>query len=237
MSSQIGISDRELIDILMPVMPGLGESGRSLITQQSVKPYLMPPRQPGSTGDAMAYLLASMMEFYVNFDENFKDNLSPDYISLNNRNGDLEEAFRFLAETGTVSAAIMPFNASNISSAVFATHNYKIQHYLHIFGSVSNPRQKVFEIRKALSRGNPVLALLAVDESFLNLKGRQVWGPGKNDAKTVVPVLVVGFDQDDKMLEIKSAWGRSWGNNGYANIPYEVFSILASDGYVIVPEP
>jgi hypothetical protein len=237
MSSQIGISDREVIDLLMPVMPGLGEKGRSLIAEQSVKPYLMPPRHPGEKGDLTAYLLASLLEFYVNFDENFKDNLSPDYISLNNPKGDPEAAFRFLAETGTVSAAIMPFNATNISSAVFATHKYKIQHYLHLFASISKPRQKVFEIRKALTRGNPVLVYLAVDDTFLNLKGKTIWQPGKNKTDKLVPVLVVSFDQEKELLELRGAWGKSWGNDGYTQVPYDTFSLHAEDGYVLVPAP
>ncbi|MCB0662643.1 MAG: hypothetical protein KDC24_07880 [Saprospiraceae bacterium] len=237
MSSNVGVSDQTLIDILMPVMPGLGDAGRSLIVEQSVKPYLMPPREIGSKGDPAAYLLASMMEFYVNFDQNFKDNLSPDYISLNNINGQLEDAFQFLAETGTVSAAIMPYNAANISSAVFATQKYKIRHYLHIFGTVSKPRQKIFEIRKALTRGNPVLVHLKVDGGFQDIRGEKLWEPGSVQKTMTVPVLVVGFDQDNELLEIRSAWGRSWGNNGYIQVPYDTFSLYAEDGFVIVPEP
>lgn len=34
-----GISQQELIDELMPFMPGLGSNSREMLTEQSVKPY------------------------------------------------------------------------------------------------------------------------------------------------------------------------------------------------------
>ncbi|MEZ5058609.1 MAG: hypothetical protein R2879_16360 [Saprospiraceae bacterium] len=202
MSSQIAVNDQTLINILMPIMPGLGATGKTLIEEQSVKPYMMPPRQVGPNGVPTAYLLASLLEFYVNFDQNFKDNLSPDYISLNNKSGALEDAFLFLANTGTVSAAIMPYNSPSISSAVFATRKYKIKHFLHIFGSISKPRQKIFEVRKALTRGNPVFVNLSVDNIFVNARGKKVWEPEDQNVGMDIPVLVVGFDQENEMFEI-----------------------------------
>ncbi|MEZ4980692.1 MAG: hypothetical protein R2769_03720 [Saprospiraceae bacterium] len=103
MSSQIAVNDQTLINILMPIMPGFGSHRKTLIEEQSVKPYMMPPRQVGpKRSSTLPTCWPVLLNSYVNFDQNFKDNLSPDYISLNNKSGALEDAFLFLANTGTL---------------------------------------------------------------------------------------------------------------------------------------
>ncbi len=235
-ATQLGVSDSKMIDLLMPVMPGVGSNGRDLLNEQTVKPYMMPPRKLGRGGSLYAYSLASLLEFYVNFDQNFKDNLSPDYISLSTENKGLEEAFKFLALNGTVSAAIMPYDASAISSAVFATQKYKIANYLHIFRDVTNGRQKVFETRKALMRGNPVMVEMLVSEDFFNLNGASFWRSLGKKAETPVTLLVVSYDQDLEAFELYGTWGKEWGSNGYLWVDYEDFGKFAQNGFVIVPK-
>lgn len=232
---QLGISDSKMIDLLMPLMPGVGNGSRDLINEQTVKPYMMPPRKVGRSGALFAYSLASLLEYYVNFDQNFKDNLSPDYISLSTENKGIEEAFKFLALNGTVSAAIMPYDASAISSAVFNTQKYKINNYLHIFRDITNGRQKVFETRKALMRGNPVLIDMLVTEEFPTLNGANYWRPLGKKTETPVTVLVVSYDQDAEAFELYGTWGKEWGINGYLWVDYEDFGKFAQNGFVLIP--
>jgi len=239
--TQFGISDPDKIDQFLAFVPGIGNS-RGMLTTQSVKPYMMPVRRIGERGTLISYALATCLELYVNNDKNYKVNLSPDYIALSlqslGQKVSLEEAFRFLVEYGTVNAAIVPYDANQISSSVYATPKYTILNYLHLFRPVTTGRQKVYEVRKALTRGNPVLIELQVDATFKDLTDIAVWEPVANvsDSPYRYPLVVVGFDEDRQAFEVGSAWGSNWANDGYIWVKYSDFEKFALNGYVMVPE-
>jgi hypothetical protein len=234
----LGITDANLIDQLMLTVDGIGGNARDLLQQQSVKPYMMPVRKVGTRGADWSYALASCLEFYVNLDQNYKLNLSPDYIALNlenaNRTVSLVEAFRFLVEQGTVNAAIVPYDARTLTDAVYSTQKFRINNYLHIFREETPGRQRVYESRKALMKGNPVLIELRAPETIKNFNGK-TWS--SNETGTVqVSLVIVSYNEIERAFEVMSCWGRTWGTNGYAWIDYDTFGKYAVNGYVILPE-
>lgn len=233
-----GVTDMDLIDQLMPVVAGVGGTSREMLQEQSVKPYMMPVRKVGAKGSELSYMMATCLEFYVNLDKNYKLNLSPDYISLNienaGRNVTLLDGFQFLANEGTVNAAIVPYEASQLTSAVYSTQKFKINNYLHVFREVTPARQRVYEARKALMKGNPVLVEVRSDDSIKQADGRS-WRPNGSASK-VYPLIIVGYDADQQAFEAMSCWGRNWGIDGYIWISYDDFGKYASNGYVMVPE-
>lgn len=235
---EIGVTNLDLIDQLMVTVPGVGSNSRDMLMEQSVKAHMMPVRKLGFRGSDLSYALASCLEFYVNLNKNYKDNLSPDYITLSLQNSGkqvtVEEGFRFLVENGTVSAAIMPYDAGAITNAVYATPKYKINNFLYIFREVTQGRQKIFETRKALMRGNPVLIELQADGSFKNISGDTTWKPSRNGDQRF-PMIVVGYDEGREAFEVRSSWGTGWGNNGYIWVSYNDFGKHALNGFVVVP--
>lgn len=236
---EIGVMDYELVDQLMVTVAGVGSRARELLTQQSVKPYLMPARKIGFRGTEMSYVLASCLEYYVNLERNYKVNLSPDYISLSLTNAGKtvtpEDAFRFLVEDGTVSAAILPYDAAALTNAVYATQKYKINNFLYLFRDVTKGRQKAYETRKALMRGNPVVVLMQADDSLRMVTDSRFWKPEGAGTK-LYPLLIVGYDEEEEAFEAMSCWGRQWGDSGYVMIKYHDFENHAVDGFVMVPE-
>ena len=241
--SAIGINDAVLIDQMMFVMPGVGSNARELLTEQSIKAYMMPARRQEPNGSSIAYTVASALEYYVNLKKNYKDNLSPDYISLNlasNRQDmTFQEAFKFLIENGTVSAAIMPYGASSISPAVYATPKFGIQNFLFLFHETTKGRQKIFETRKALMRGHPVVLEMRVDPGFEKLRQVRYWAPPTTtgDSDITTPVVVVSYDEDLEAFEILTSLGSEWGEGGYIWVNYADFEKYALDGFVILPNP
>ena len=238
--SYFGTSDLELIDRLMYTVPGIGRDPRDILERQSIKPYMMPVRKIAARGSELSYMMASCLEYYVNLNQNYKDNLSPDYLSLNlessGKRVTVQEAFRFLAEQGTISASIMPFGSSSIPNAVYATAKYQINNYLHIVRDVMKGRQKVFEVRKALMRGNPVIVELQADGGIRSLIRQDTWEPPAQ-ATELFPLVVVGYDETREAFEVMGCWGSSWGNSGYIWIRYDDFEKYAQNGYVMVPQP
>lgn len=233
-TAAVGVSDALMIDQLMFIVEGVGDS-REALRRQNVKPYMMPVRKTGRRGNDFSYVLAACLEYYINLGQNYKENLSPDYISLNLTAGQQPltptEAFLFLAREGTVSAAIMPYDTDAPSNAIYAAKKYKINHYLQVFRDRTDERQRTFEARKALMRGHPVIVELMVDES-LRQETSSMLHPKAGQER--VPLLVVGFDEDLGAFEVMGAWGTAWGSNGYGFIRYSDFGKFALNGYVMV---
>ncbi|TAK36954.1 MAG: hypothetical protein EPO28_12795 [Saprospiraceae bacterium] len=234
----IGISAPELIDQMMVVMPGLGSHAKDMLTEQSVKPYLMPPRKPHTQWYSASYTLASCMEFYTNFETNYKVNLSPDFVRLSleqSGNFDVKNALRFLVTDGTVSADIMPYDAPQIPRSAGATEKYKIENYLQIFRKESRNGQKVFETQKALLRGNPVIVEMNVPEGFEDIKGTRFWTSIGTPGERVIPFLVVGYNLELEAFEILGSWGPEWASNGYLWVDFDDFAGMVENGFVMVP--
>lgn len=234
--SGLGICDADLIDLLMVTMPGFGEESRSLLAEQSLKAYMMPPRKVPFAEASGVYSLAALLEYYVNYEQNFKDNLSPDFILLSRAGKELREGFALLAQEGTVSATIVPYGSQEISRAVYNTARYRIENYLHLFRPGTRGLQKIFETRKALVRGNPVLVDLLVTPDFTRLTGDYFWQPLGQETSLPVTAIVVGYDQDLEAFELYGCWGMSWGVNGYLWVSYRDFSRYVQNGYVLVPD-
>jgi hypothetical protein len=236
----VGISDAAMVDASMMTMAGFTNDPRATLTEKSVKPYMMPPRNATKSQDGVAYSLASCLEFYVNYKENYKQNLSPDYISLSlqaiGQNNATMDALRFLIEYGTVNAAIVNYGSTSISSSVYATQKYSILNYLHIFRADTRGRQKIFEVRKAILRGNPVLVEMKVNSNFNNLNGVDLWEYDGSALNTTQVLLVVSYNEELEALELQNTKGSTWGNSGYIWMKYNDFEQLAQNGYVLLPD-
>ena len=237
-----GIQDESLIEEMMPNLFDFDNKSRDLLKESSIKNFMMPPRKLAKRGSHVAYVLASCLEFYTNFNNNYKVNLSPDYISLSvsreDHEGSLLDGFNFLANNGTVSAAIMPFGAAAISTGVYATQKYKIQNFLHIFSKDTQRRQRVYEIRKALMRGNPVIIEILGDADFQKMEGEKKFKyQNINKSKAITyPLIIVGFNQSTEMFEVFNPWSKDWGSHGYLLFKYEDLSKVTQNGYVMIPD-
>ncbi|HKK76584.1 MAG TPA: C1 family peptidase [Saprospiraceae bacterium] len=236
--SILGISDLDMIERLMPLVPEVSVFESSNVEEQNIKSYLMPVRRVEKNGSEESYLLASCLEYYVNLNKNYKVNLSPDYISLNLRNQgkkvDFKTAFQQMAETGTVSAAIMPYGSSQLTAAVYATQKFNILNYLIIYRDMTRERQKIFELKKALIRGNPVIVELLAEASLPSAIGKTEVRLS-NKGQEVYALMVVGFNEERNAFEVMSPWGSQWGKAGYLWISYDDLSRQSTAAYVMVP--
>jgi hypothetical protein len=232
-----GIMDPFSIDQMMEELPGFGGSAREMLQQQSIKPYLMPVRKAPSKSEESAYLVSTCLEYYVNRENNFKANLSPDFITINLRKSAsqrLSDVLSVLIERGTVSAAVVPYQSTTISDAAFSVQSYKIVNFLHIFRELSPARQSIFEVKKALLRGHPILVEVKADQDFRAATGTKNVSPGAPDE--IQSLLVVGFDESLGAFEVLTCRGYEWGQNGYAFMRYDEFEKAALNGYVLVTE-
>lgn len=236
----LGISDQSRFDQLMITVAGVGSNARMTQEQQNLKPYMMPIRKMGFRGTDWSYMLASCLEYYINLHQNYKDNLSPDYIALSLKSqggkANVLEGLRFLSQVGTVSAAIVPYDAAQIPQSVYATRQHKINNYLHLFQPFASQREKTFEIRKALMRGHPVIVELKANAGFSSLKNTILWESPRALGAYSYTLLIIGYDEKTEAFELMSSWGADWANNGYLWMNYNDLANAAMNGFVMIPE-
>lgn len=234
----LGLSAPDQIENFMFVVPGVGSSARDLLEQQSLKPYMMPVRKTGFRGNDLAYAAAYCLEYYVNLGRNYKINLSPDFINLSlagsGKSNTTKEVLGFLAEQGTVNAAIVPYDAGELTGAAFSTPKFDVVNYLHVFSNLTRDRQRVFEAKKALMKGNPVLVEFTTDGKMKSQVSTRHLS-GVNQGTTTDYLIVVGYNENEEAFELMSTWGTNWGINGYIWIKYDDFGKLANNGYVLIP--
>lgn len=233
----LGVTDAQTLEQLMFNVPGIGSSAGDL-ARQNIKSYMMPIRQAPNQNMEWAYALAGGVEYYLNLNNNFKDNLSPDFIALSLARGgvkpNIEDGLKLLIQQGTVSAAIVPYGSAVIPNAVYSVPKFNISNYGFLFRPDARPRNRVFETKKALARGNPVIVSLSTDAGFNSLRTSSYTtnAPG---AETHY-LTVVGYDTAGQYFELRGVNGRDWGEAGYVRISFDNFGRLAQTGYVLIPK-
>ncbi|MEM8583461.1 MAG: hypothetical protein AAGF87_04285 [Bacteroidota bacterium] len=236
-AAPLGIENLQDIDQLMMIVEGVGASSREDLQRQNIKAYMMPVREATDNRLEWAYILAGALEYYTNINQNYKDNLSPDIIALSlaaqGNNADMEAGLGFLRDVGTVSSAIVPYGSQTIPPAVYSVPRRKIANFGYLFRSTTRARNRVFETRKALSRGNPVIVELGTGSDFNGLRSASYSAP--SSATESHHLIVVGFDETAQEFEMLAAKGRGWGDKGYVRIGYDDFGRLANGGYVLFP--
>ena len=234
--SAFGIRSTEKLEQYLKIVEGVGSSAKDILAEQSLKSYMMPPRKNSNIKHSGEYALAACFEYYANLNSNYKDNLSPDYLSLNVNSSNIEDDLSFLANTGTVSASVFPFDSPSITPGVNSAMKYKIKNFMQLFQSTTNPQQKIYDLRKAIMRGHPITVELRITQDFQTLQQTKFWN-FKNGDKNFIGtkyLVVVGYDDERKAVELLNSSGREWGNGGYIWISYDDFGDLAMNGYVLM---
>ena len=235
--SVIGLRDAAAIDQFLYYIEGIGSPSREQLLRQNIKSYMMPIRTCPAPQLEWAYALTSAAEYYVNLNNNFKDNLSPDYLAMNlNAQGKpvrITDGLNLLVQEGTVSAAIVPYGSITIPRAVYSTEKVQIANFSYLFQPETRARNRVFETKKALSRGNPVIVALGTDASFTSLR-TPVYSPAGALTETHY-LTVVGYDSETGEFELRGIFGRLWAGAGYVRVSFDDFGRMATNGFVLVP--
>jgi len=99
--------------------------------------------------------------------------------------------------------------------------------------------KSLLQIKKAIAKGYPVA--IAMCWAFTCIDGN-TWifcSPSDDDIEYCEKghaMVIVGYDDETKLFEIRNSWGPTWGNGGYAYIKYSDMKrmIWYSDSYAIV---
>ena len=231
-----GIRNTDRLEQYLKIVEGIGSSAVDVLAEQSLKSYMMPPRKNNNVKHSAEYALAACFEYYVNLNSNYKDNLSPDYVSLNVNTTNIEDQLAFLANNGTVSASVFPFDSPNLTPGVNSSVKYKIKNFVQLFQVTTKSQQKIYDVRKAIMRGHPITVELRITQDFQSLQQTKFWNYRNGDKNFIGTkyLVVVGYDDERKAVELLNSSGREWGNGGYIWVSYDDFGELATNGYVLM---
>lgn len=97
-------------------------------------------------------------------------------------------------------------------------------------------------MKQYLSQGSPVVIGMMVGGSFMqDMQGRDTWIPTREDTQMNGfgghAMCVIGYDdyKEGGAFQIMNSWGKDWGKNGIAWVPYDAFSYFAKEAYAVYP--
>jgi hypothetical protein len=97
-------------------------------------------------------------------------------------------------------------------------------------------------MKQYLAQGSPVVIGMMVGGSFMQaMQGRDTWIPTQEDTRMNSfgghAMCVIGYDdyKEGGAFQIMNSWGKEWGLNGLAWVPYDAFSYFTREAYAIYP--
>jgi len=103
--------------------------------------------------------------------------------------------------------------------------NYRISSY----GKLLN--NDVTGIKTMLLNHHPVIASLAIDNSFLNAGPGFIWSSYSGSGGAGHSLIICGYDDSIQAYKVMSSWGTGWADAGYSWISYDFFPTRA--GYYV----
>lgn len=133
----------------------------------------------------------------------------------------LRDGIKTLAKQGVCPEAMWPYNVPAFKdkpSQICYTEALKHQaiKYQRINGT------SLTSLKYCLQKGNPIVFGFNVYESFYSIGKNGIMPlPKSNEVcDGGHAVVIVGYDDKNKMFVVRNSWGSSWGDNGYFYMPY-----------------
>jgi GNAT superfamily N-acetyltransferase len=90
------------------------------------------------------------------------------------------------------------------------------------------------ECRIAIANSNSMpLIAINIDNSWNNPVNGRIANPKKQHITAAHTVVLLGYDDNDKMFHFINSWGTSWGDRGHGFLPYSYFPNRFLEGWSI----
>lgn len=147
----------------------------------------------------------------------------------------IEEALKVVKKYGACKSALWPNDAPfNKKPSKEAYADGLKGKEIKSWYEVKNLKQ----VKQALVAGHPVAAAFAWAFKFIDA-AYVLNTPTKKEADNAPSghaVVIVGYNDTEKLIEIRNSWSDQWGNNGYGYMTYEAFKLCfwKDDSYAVV---
>ena len=190
-------------------------------------------KDQGQLGSCSAFPVAAVYEFAAK-NNNKNVDISELFIYYNSRkltgreNEDsgstLIDSIRAVKEHGACYSSTYPYNIENFTLEPDEKAYEEAMHQVVDRAVRVNINEKDF--KHAAYNGYPIIFGLKLYESFYprNSKGVVPY-PSPNEQQNKNhshhAMLIVGFNDDEKLFKVRNSWGTQFGDNGYCYIPYD----------------
>jgi Big-like domain-containing protein/papain like protease len=189
---------------------------------------------------ATAYAARSIEQYYRTGASSYSYStniFSPEYVYDQTKFSDcgsgtaITTTLDLMKNKGVCLWGTLPYDDMNGCDASIATPYdgqaavYKISSY----GKLVN--NDVTGIKTMLTNNHPVIASLALDNSFLNAGPGFIWSTYSGSGGAGHTLIICGYDDSKQAYKVMSSWGTGWGDAGYSWISYSFFPTRA--GYYV----
>jgi len=195
--------------------------------------YFSKVKDQGQLGSCTAFPVAAVYEFAAK--QNAKNvEISELFIYYNTRvlRGNIEEdsgatlleTINAVKDKGACYTENYPYTIESFSKVPSEIAFTEGQHQIVEKACRVHISEKDF--KHAISCGHPVIIGLKLFKSFYPKNNSAVVPyPSKNEAEYEDhgnhALLIVGFNDDEKLFKVRNSWGTAFGENGYCYIPYD----------------
>lgn len=137
-----------------------------------------------------------------------------------------------IKQYGAIIETAYPYNINNFAKlppgSVFINAAKKKQI------TYSYVNKNLVSIKTALTNKHPIMVGINVYENFFdnNTNTTGVIKMPNGQFLGGHALVIIGYNDDKKIFNIRNSWGTSWGDSGYGTIPYEY--ILSTDAYDLI---
>jgi hypothetical protein len=189
---------------------------------------------------ATAYAARSIEQYYRSGASSFSNGtniFSPEYVYDQTKFSDcgsgtaITTTLDLMKTKGVCLWSTLPYSDVNGCDATIATPfdgdaaNYKIASYGKLVNS------DITGIKTMLVNNHPVIASIAIDNSFLNAGPGFIWSSYSGSGGAGHTLIFCGYDDSKHAYKVMSSWGTSWADAGYSWIDYDFFPTRA--GYYV----
>lgn len=195
--------------------------------------YFSTVKNQGSIGSCTAFPIAAVYEFFAKQNKKSVD-ISELFVYYNTRDlkgksnldigATLLDTIHSVKEKGACHSESHPYSIDSFVNKPTEEAYNEARHQVVNNAARININEKDF--KQAIANGHPVIIGLKIFESFYpkNESGIVPF-PSDNESRDTNhgshALLVVGYNDDEKLFKIRNSWGEEFGDKGYCYVPYD----------------
>lgn len=195
-----------------------------------LRPFFTEVKSQGSVGSCAHFSVTSIYEYLLKKSKAEDPDLSERFVYFQTNvatqkeedGSSIKEVIDTIARTGVCNEQDCPYDTEKIAERPSDEAFSKAQMHKIVEAKMVNVCHH--DITAALSKGYPLAVSLNLYNSFgTGYKGYEFL-PTKEEMEAEEPahhaMVVVGYNEDDKVYIVRNSWGKQFGDNGYCYMPF-----------------